>query len=139
MTTPTIPPARLRAAGPVNPPPHVSPDGAGFCINDCGGVERHAGGSTPHRPFRAAQEMESQPRRRESKRSTWGAGEAVGNQSGPQSPSSTPGSASPEAVDSDRNWAPHSDDFGLLRSLPLAIAAGLLLWGCVAAAWIALL
>lgn len=32
MTTPTISPARLPAAGPVNPPPHVSPDGAGFFI-----------------------------------------------------------------------------------------------------------
>lgn len=52
-----------------------------------------------------------------------------------------PGTAAPEAVavtsprplpDSD------GDDFGLLRSLPLAIGGGLLLWGCVAAAWIAL-
>jgi hypothetical protein len=112
MNAPTIPPARLPAAGPVNPPPHVSPDGAGFCINDCGGVERHAGGSTPHRPFRAAQEMESQPRRCESKRSTWGAGEAVGNQSGPQSP---------------------SDDFGLLRALPMAVALGLACYAVIAA------
>lgn len=46
---------------------------------------------------------------------------------------STPGSASPEAVDSDRNWAPHSDDFGLLRALPMAAAFGLAFYAVVTA------
>ena len=54
---------------------------------------------------------------------------------------SPPGQAAPEvvAVTSPRPL-PDSDgdDFGLLRSLPLAIGASLLFWGCVAAAWIAL-
>lgn len=30
------------------------------------------------------------------------------------------------------------DDFGFFICLPLAIAGGLFLWGCIAAAWVAL-
>lgn len=36
-----------------------------------------------------------------------------------------------EVVDSDRNWAPHSDDFGLLRALPMAAAFGLAFYAVV--------
>lgn len=49
-----------------------------------------------------------------------------------------PPSAAPEAV-TPRAWAvSDTDDFGLLRSLPLVIPASLILWAVIAAAWIAL-
>lgn len=48
--------------------------------------------------------------------------------------------AAPEvvALTASRDTSPTAgDDFGFFLALPLAIGGGLLLWGCIAAAWIA--
>lgn len=107
MTTPTIPPARLPAAGPVNPPPHVSPDGAGSCVNDCGGVD----GDTQLRELSAGKQRTARAESchtSEGGRGLEAAAEVQGSRfdSGPQSPS----------------------DFGLIVGLATALPLGLLCW-----------
>jgi hypothetical protein len=65
----------------------------------------------------------------------------AGTGSGPQSPIEPERFPAPEfdALTASReDLPPAGDEFGFFIALPLAIAGGLLLWGCIAAAWIAL-